>query len=43
MEKKCPHKARYMAGQRILPSGLTGKEKLPQVVDDVFLAIMVLG
>ena len=38
MKKKCPHKADYMSGKRILPKGLTGKEKLPQMVDDIFLA-----
>lgn len=38
MKKKCPHKANYMSGKRILPKGLTGKEKLPQIVDDIFLA-----
>ncbi len=38
MEKKCPHKAGYMSGKRILPKGLTGKEKLTHLVDEVFLA-----
>jgi len=27
-----------MAGKRILPKGLTGKERLPQIVEEVFLA-----
>jgi deoxyhypusine synthase len=36
--KKCPQKARYLSGRRILPAGLTGKEKLTEMVDDVFLA-----
>jgi len=36
--KKCPHKARYLSGKRIMPRGVTGKEKLSQLVDDVFLA-----
>jgi deoxyhypusine synthase len=36
--KKCPQKARYLSGRRILPAGLTGKEKLTEIVDDVFLA-----
>ena len=38
IEKKCPHKKNYMSGKRIMPKGITGKEKFPQVVDDVFLA-----
>jgi len=37
-KKKCPHKEQYMAGKRIMPKNLTGKEKLSDVVDDVFLA-----
>src|SRR2546423_5645046 len=37
-EKRCPHKKKYMAGQRIMPKNLTGKEKLADLVDDVFLA-----
>lgn len=38
IEKKCPHKAKYMAGQRIMPANLTGREKLPDVIDRAFLA-----
>jgi deoxyhypusine synthase len=37
-EKECPHKRKYMSGQRILPRNLTGKEKLTHIVDEVFLA-----
>jgi deoxyhypusine synthase len=37
-KKRCPHKEQYMSGQRILPKNLTGKEKLADMVDDVFLA-----
>ena len=37
-EKECPHKKKYMAGKRILPRNLTGKEKLTYIVDEVFLA-----
>jgi deoxyhypusine synthase len=37
-EKECPHKKQYMAGKRILPRNLTGKEKLTYIVDEVFLA-----
>ena len=36
--KKCPQKARYLSGRRILPAGITGKEKLTGIVDDTFLA-----
>src|SRR5258705_8886590 len=37
-EKNCPHKKKYMAGKRIQPKNLTGKEKLTYIVDEVFLA-----
>jgi deoxyhypusine synthase len=37
-EKQCPNKKKYMAGKRILPRNLTGKEKLSFLVDEVFLA-----
>src|SRR6266705_4935798 len=37
-EKACPHKKKYMAGKRIMPKNLTGKEKLAHIVDEVFLA-----
>ncbi len=37
-KKKCPNRDRYLAGKRILPKNLTGKEKLPDIVDEVFLA-----
>jgi len=37
-KKKCPNRDRYLAGQRILPKNLTGKEKLADIVDEVFLA-----
>jgi deoxyhypusine synthase len=37
-EKECPHKRKYMSGQRIMPRNLTGKEKLTHIVDEVFLA-----
>lgn len=38
VEKQCPHKKEYMSGKRIMPKGITGKEKFPQVVDEAFLA-----
>jgi deoxyhypusine synthase len=37
-QKKCPHKQRYLSGRRILPRGITGRERLPQLVESVFLA-----
>src|SRR5260221_12751393 len=37
-EKQCPHKKEYMSGKRIMPKNLTGKEKLPYLIDEVFLA-----
>lgn len=37
-DKECPHKKQYMAGKRILPRNLTGKEKLTHLIDEVFLA-----
>ena len=38
MQKQCPHKGKYMSGQRIMPKGLTGKEKFSDVVQNAFLA-----
>jgi deoxyhypusine synthase len=37
-EKHCPHKKKYMAGKRIMPKNLTGKESLSHIVDEAFLA-----
>ena len=37
-KKKCPHKAKYLAGKRILPKGITGKEKLADLLLNTFLA-----
>ena len=37
-KKKMPHRDRYLAGKRILPKPLTGKETLADLVDEVFLA-----
>lgn len=37
-KKRCPHKEQYMSGPRIMPKNLTGKEKLADLVDNVFLA-----
>jgi deoxyhypusine synthase len=37
-DKRCPHKKEYMAGKRIMPKNITGKEKLTYLIDEVFLA-----
>jgi deoxyhypusine synthase len=37
-KKKCPNRDHFLSGQRILPKNLTGREKLPDIVDGVFLA-----
>jgi deoxyhypusine synthase len=36
--KKCPNKHKYMAGKRIMPKGITGRESLSELVDETFLA-----
>jgi deoxyhypusine synthase len=36
--KKCPHKGRYLSGKRILPGGITGREKLTAMMEKTFLA-----
>src|SRR5690348_11608655 len=37
-EKACPHKKKYMAGKRIMPKNINGKEKLIYLIDETFLA-----
>jgi deoxyhypusine synthase len=37
-KRECPHKAGYMSGRRIMPSGITGREKLAALMDRTFLA-----
>jgi deoxyhypusine synthase len=37
-KKQCPHKEKYMAGTRILPKNITGKESASFLIDEVFLA-----
>ena len=37
-KKKCPHRDKFMSGKRILPKNITGKEKLPDLIDETFLA-----
>jgi deoxyhypusine synthase len=36
--KKLPHRHKYLAGPRILPKGITGKEKTADLLDGTFLA-----
>ena len=38
VKKRCPKKAQYLAGKRILPKGITGKEKLGDLMANAFLA-----
>ena len=38
LKKKCPNKDKYLAGKRIMPKGITGKEKFADVLDECFLA-----
>ncbi len=37
-KQHCPHREQYMSGKRILPRNITGREKLPDLVDETFLA-----
>ena len=37
-KKKCPHKAQYLAGKKICPPAITGKETLVTLIDESFLA-----
>jgi deoxyhypusine synthase len=37
-KKECPGRANLLSGKRILPKNLTGKENLPDVIDNAFLA-----
>jgi deoxyhypusine synthase len=37
-QKKCPNKGKYLSGKRIMPARITGREKLPDLMDEVFLA-----
>mgnify|MGYP001766811231 CR=1 FL=1 len=38
MKKKCHHKHRYLSGRRIMPRGITGREKLSDLMRGTFLA-----
>lgn len=37
-KKRCPHRDKYLSGQRILPRNVTGREKLADLIDNAFLA-----
>ena len=37
-QHECPHKARFLSGKRILPKGITGKEKLSDLMSNAYLA-----
>ena len=37
-DKKCPNKHKYLSGKRILPKGITGKESLPELMENTFNA-----
>ncbi len=37
-KRRCPRKKLYLSGKRILPKGITGKEKLTEIVEETFLA-----
>lgn len=38
LKKKCPRRDQYLSGKRIMPKGITGKEKLADMMSSVFLA-----
>jgi deoxyhypusine synthase len=38
VKRKCPKKAAFLSGKRIMPKGITGKEKLGDLVESAFLA-----
>src|SRR5574340_871846 len=37
-KKKCPKREQFLAGQRILPKNINGREKLADLIDQTFLA-----
>ena len=37
-KKRCPNREKYLAGKRILPKNISGREKFPDVIDNAFLA-----
>jgi len=36
--QKCPHRDQYLSGKRIMPKGITGREKLSDLIEQTFLA-----
>lgn len=38
VKKACPHKDKYLSGKRIMPKGITGKERLADLMENSFLA-----
>ena len=36
--KRCPHRDRYLSGERILPKGITGRESVEDLIENAFLA-----
>jgi deoxyhypusine synthase len=37
-KKECPNRARYLSGKRIMPKGITGRQKLHDLMSETFLA-----
>jgi len=37
-KRECPNKGKYLSGKRIMPRPITGRERLPDVLDRTFLA-----
>ncbi|MCS7337980.1 MAG: deoxyhypusine synthase [Verrucomicrobiae bacterium] len=37
-KRKCPNRHKYLSGKRILPNNITGKEALPALMEEMFLA-----
>jgi deoxyhypusine synthase len=37
-KKECPNRARYLSGKRIMPKGITGRQKLHELMSETFLA-----
>jgi deoxyhypusine synthase len=37
-KQQCPHREEYLSGKRIMPKGITGREKFSDVVNEAFLA-----
>jgi len=37
-KKECPNRGKFLSGKRIQPKNLTGREKLPDVIDNALLA-----